>query len=82
LGHQGAVWGAALTPDGRLLASGSFDGTVKLWHVSTGACLRTFKSARPFERTDVTGLTGITAANRAALMALGAVDRVPATISV
>ncbi|MBV9355518.1 MAG: helix-turn-helix domain-containing protein [Chloroflexi bacterium] len=82
LGHQGAVWGAALSPDGRLLASGSFDGTVKLWHVSTGACLRTFKSARPFERTDVTGLTGITAANRAALMALGAVDRVPATISV
>jgi WD40 repeat protein len=27
-GHAGAAWGVALSPDGRLVASGGFDGTV------------------------------------------------------
>src|SRR5207245_10504387 len=35
-GHAGGVWGVALTADGRLLASGSEDGTVRLWERSGG----------------------------------------------
>ena len=30
-GHTGTVWSVALSGDGLLLASGSYDGTVKLW---------------------------------------------------
>jgi WD40 repeat protein len=74
LGHTGPVYSVALSADGALLASGGLDGTVRLWEVSSGTCLHTLRSDRRYERTDITGLTGITAAQRAALLALGAVD--------
>jgi non-specific serine/threonine protein kinase len=77
-GHSGAVWGVALSEDGRLLASGGVDGTVKLWDTQrvpeSGACLRTLRPDRPYERLDITGLTGVTEAQRVALFALGAVE--------
>ena len=56
------------------VASGSYDGTVKLWEVSSGTLLRPLRRDRPYERMDITGLTGITAAQRVALLALGAVE--------
>jgi WD40 repeat protein len=37
------VWGVAFSPDGRRLASGSHDGTVKVWDGATGTELVTLK---------------------------------------
>ncbi len=65
----------ALSADGQLLASGGGDGTVQLWETSTGTCLRTLRPERRYERMEITGLRGITEAKRAALLALGAVER-------
>ena len=73
-GHVGAVWGVALAADARLLASGGFDGTVRLWDAATGTWLRTGRVDRRYERLDITGLAGITGAQRTALLALGAID--------
>jgi WD40 repeat protein len=74
-GHTAGVWGVAFSADGGLLASGSDDGTVKLWDISTSSLLRTLRPDRRYERADITGLTGVTEAQRTVLLALGAVER-------
>ena len=73
-GHTDMVWGVALSGDGQLAASGGADGTVRLWDVRDGTCLHTLRGERSYDRLDITGLTGVTAAQRAALLALGALD--------
>lgn len=34
-GHKDMVWTAVFSPDGKTLATGSADSTVKLWHAAT-----------------------------------------------
>ncbi len=41
VGHTQEVQSVAFSPDGQTLASGSTDGTVKLWNVNTGKAFRT-----------------------------------------
>jgi WD40 repeat protein len=41
-GHEGAVWGVAFRSDGKELASGGGDGTVKVWDAATGKQVRAF----------------------------------------
>ncbi|KAM0261301.1 hypothetical protein ACHAQJ_002332 [Trichoderma viride] len=43
-GHEGAVDSLVFSPDSAKLASCSRDGTAKVWDLTTGACLHTFKS--------------------------------------
>jgi tricorn protease-like protein len=42
-GHKEDVWCVAFSPDGKRLASGSHDGTVKLWDLAEGKAIRTLK---------------------------------------
>ena len=40
-GHTDIVWSVAFSPNGKILASGSYDQTVHLWDVNTGRLLHT-----------------------------------------
>ena len=73
-GHAGVVWGVALSATASCVASGGFDGTVRLWEASSGTCVPSVAAERRYERLAIAGLTGITNAQRMALLALGAVE--------
>jgi WD40 repeat protein len=80
--HTAQVFGVALSADGRWLASGGADGTLRLYALDgrdqpgglRGSCVQVLRGDRLYERLDITGLTGISAGQRATLVALGAVD--------
>jgi WD40 repeat protein len=42
-GHSNSVNSIAMSPDGQILASGSRDGTIKLWHIQDGKEIYTLK---------------------------------------
>lgn len=71
-GHSNCVWSVAFSPDGNLLASCGDDGTIRLWSVVSGDCLKVFHSERPYERMDISYVKGLTDAQKAALITLGA----------
>jgi predicted NACHT family NTPase len=64
----------AFSPDGKMLVGSGEDGTIKLWDVKTGKCLKTLIADRPYEGMNITGVTGLSEAEKATLKALGAVE--------
>ncbi|WP_414589979.1 NB-ARC domain-containing protein [Scytonema sp. PCC 10023] len=56
-----------------VLASSSEDQSIQFWDVETGLCLKVLR-IRPYEGMNITGVTGITEAQKATLKALGAFE--------
>ena len=71
-GHNSWVQSVVFHPQGQILASGSHDGTIRLWDVGSGKCLRMMSNIRPYEGMNITGVQGITDAQKKMLEELGA----------
>lgn len=72
--HQEAVQALKVSPDGSKLASCGDDGAIKIWDVEGGEPLRTLRRDRPYERLNITGIQGLTEAQKVTLHALGAME--------
>ncbi len=72
--HQGKVQALKVSPDGHRLASCGDDGAIRIWDVHSGEHLRTLRRDRPYERLTITGIRGLTEAQKASLRALGALE--------
>ena len=79
--HQGAVQSLRISSDGRMLASCGDDSTIKVWNLENGEHLRTLQRDRPYERLDITGIRGLSEAQKATLRGLGAREDAPVTIT-
>jgi WD40 repeat protein len=74
-GHRETVYKVAFTLDGTTVVSSSFDGTLKFWDTQTGECINTLRVDGPYAGMNITGITGVTQAQAAALKALGAIEK-------
>lgn len=73
-GHTSVVVSVAFSPDGKTLFSGSWDETIKLWDIPSGQCLQTLRADGPYAGMNISGVKGLTVAQKEALKTLGAVE--------
>ena len=77
--HQGTIQSLRISSNGRMLATCGDDSTIKVWDLENGEHLRTLQRDRPYERLDITGVKGLTEAQKATLRGLGATEDIPAS---
>jgi WD40 repeat protein len=74
LGHTRWVWSVVFSNNGQMVASCSEDETTRLWDIKTDECLKTLKSESPYEGMNITGVFGLTEAQKSTLRILGAIE--------
>ncbi|MBD2566734.1 NB-ARC domain-containing protein [Anabaena lutea] len=72
--YSSGVCSISFNSVGNILVHASQDGGIKFWDMETFEYMKTLKVDRLYEGMNIRGVTGLTAAQRSALLALGAVE--------
>ena len=72
-GHRAPIWSLMYSPDGKTLVSGSADSTIRVWNAISGECLLVLNNSL-CDGLDITGVVGLSAVQRTALMLMGAAE--------
>ncbi|NWF61407.1 MAG: pentapeptide repeat-containing protein [Fischerella sp.] len=71
--HSNWVRSVTFSSDGYLF-SGSQDGAIKQWNITTGECIKTFLPKRPYEGMNIKGVVGLNEVQKDTLKELGAIE--------
>jgi len=71
--HTDQICSIVFSPDGNTLASGSRDESIRLWQVQKRGAGEVLRPENLYEGMTITGATGLTQAQKATLLALGAI---------
>ncbi|MEI3648503.1 MAG: ribosome assembly protein 4 [Dolichospermum lemmermannii FEM_B0920] len=74
-GHESEVYSVGFSPDGKQLASGSFDKTIKIWDVTTGKVLNTLPSERYANKGDEGSVSSVGFSPDGQQLASGSFDK-------
>jgi WD40 repeat protein len=73
-GHLAEATSTDVSPTDDVIASSSVDGSVRLWDPETGVCVAELEPPGPYAGMKIAGASGLTSAQRAMLIALGATE--------
>ena len=73
-GHQHSIWSVCYGPKLNILFSCGEDETIKLWDINTIKCIKTLIIPKPYQKMNIQGANGLTAATKETLQFLGAVS--------
>ncbi len=73
-GHINSVQGVAIDPAGQWLVTCALDTKINVWQLENGAYLNTYRHPGPYTGMKITGVSGISATQKATIKALGAVE--------
>jgi len=73
-GHNGGIWSVAHNEERHLIATASEDGAIRVWDAQSPSCVQTLRPLKPYENTNIFGVSGLTEAQKTSLRVLGAVE--------
>ena len=75
-GHTGIIYSVVMSAlaSKQVVFSSSFDETIKAWNLETQNCFLSMRSLSKDEGMQITGIKGLTLAQKSTLKALGAVE--------
>jgi len=73
--HHIWVMSIAFSPEGHILVSSDGNGAIKIWDMQTKKCIKTLRVECLYESMKIYGVTGLTEAQKATLLTLGAVEQ-------